>query len=286
MISVIIPALNEENSIVLTVKEVLRVLASLDMMDAEVIIIDDGSSDSTGKLATEAGAKVIRHPHNMGYGFSLKTGIKAARFDTIVITDADGTYPIEAIPKLLEEYEKGFNLVVGSRTGRYYRESLLKMPLRIVLRWLVEFVVGHSVPDINSGLRVFSKQDILPYFNHLCDSFSFTTSMTLAYSMTKKFLTYIPITYHKRIGKTKVRLLRDSLRTLQYIVQAALYYNPLKIFIVLCFLVLFCSVIFFMISIIFNFLSAFILGIGCILLTIIIFALGLIADLLRQIMVK
>jgi len=104
--------------------------------------------------------------------------------------------------------------------------------------------------------------------------------------MSKKFISYIPIPYYKRKGKTKVRIFKDSLRTMQYVVQAILYYNPLKMFIVLSFITLIFSVFFFMISAFFHFLSAFVLGIGCILVAIIIFALGLLADLLRQIMVK
>jgi polyisoprenyl-phosphate glycosyltransferase len=286
MISIIIPAYNEEDSILPIVEEIWDVTRDHSLLNTELIIIDDGSSDQTGELARKAGAKVIHNPHNMGYGFCLKTGITAAQHDTIVILDGDGTYPITAIPVMVEEYKKGFNLVVGSRTGKHYRESFFKMPLRILLGWLVEFVVGRKIPDVNSGMRVFSKKEISPFFNTLCDTFSFTTSMSLAYIMSKKFISYIPIPYYKRKGKTKVRIFKDSLRTMQYVVQAILYYNPLKMFIVLSFITLIFSVFFFMISAFFHFLSAFVLGIGCILVAIIVFALGLLADLLRQIMVK
>jgi polyisoprenyl-phosphate glycosyltransferase len=286
VISVIIPAYNEEDAITYSIEAVMKTLMCIEGVDSEIIVIDDGSSDQTSQLAKAAGAKVIRNPHNMGYGFSLKAGIRAAKFDTIAITDADGTYPIAQLPNLLNQYAKGFNMVVGCRTGKYYRESFLKMPLRIILKALVEFAVGRKIPDINSGFRIFSKEDILPYFNHLCDSFSFTTSMTLAYMMTGKFVSYEPIDYHKRIGKTKIRLFRDSLKTLQFIVQAILYYNPIKIFLVMCGLTLSFAVLCFAMSALFGLLSGFILGVGSVLMTILIFALGLLADLLRQIMVK
>ncbi len=153
------------------------------------------------------------------------------------------TYPFTEVPKLLEEYHKGFDMVVGARTGEHYRESNLKSPLRKILKFLVEFTAGRKVPDVNSGLRVFSKTTIIAYLNHLCDTFSFTTSMTLAYMMTGKFVKYIPIPYDKREGKSKVRLFRDSLRTLQYILQAINYYNPIKIFLSFAALCIFFSII-------------------------------------------
>ncbi|NJK99871.1 MAG: glycosyltransferase family 2 protein [Spirulinaceae cyanobacterium SM2_1_0] len=285
-VSVVIPALNEQFAITETVKTIMLALSDAGIFDIEIIVVDDGSVDETGELARQAGAVVITNPHNIGYGFALKTGILAARFDTIVITDADGTYPIERIPRLLSEYQKGFNLVVGARAGRHYRESLLKMPLRILLRWLVEFVVGQRITDINSGLRVFSRQAIIPYFDQLCDTFSFTTSMTLAYVMTKKFIYYVPIDYRKRVGQTKVRLFKDSLRTLQYIIQAIIYYNPLKMFVVLCLLVMLLALLSLILAIFTETSGLLFLGFGCILATPILFSMGLLADLLRQIMLK
>jgi glycosyltransferase involved in cell wall biosynthesis len=286
VISIVIPAYNEADSIPGSVKSCFEVLASTQADKFEVIVVDDGSQDETSELAQTAGARVIRNLYNMGYGFSLKAGIGAAQYDTIVITDADGTYPIERLPNLLEIYGRGFNMVVGSRQGKFYRESFFKMPLRLLLKRLVEFSVDREIPDINSGFRIFSKQEITPYFNRLCDTFSFTTSLTLAYMMTGKFVAYEPIDYYKRVGKTKVRLFKDSLRTLQYVVQAILYYNPLKIFIVMCCCTLVFSLFCFLISATLGLLSGFILGVGSILVTMIIFALGLLADLLRQIMVK
>ena len=286
MISVVIPALNEQDQIGETVTRVRAVL-SADGFDAyEIVVVDDGSSDETGARAEQAGARVLRHPHNVGYGRSLKDGIRAARYETIVISDADGTYPIEAIPGLLACYEKGYDMVVGARGGKFYRESLLKMPLRRVLRWIVEFTAGRSIPDINSGLRVFRRSTILEYYDRLCDTFSFTTSMTLAYMMTGKFVAYIPVEYHKRVGKSKVRLYRDSLKTLQYIVEAAIYYNPLKVFVLMACTVVAASLTSFVLALLAKLNVFFYVGVGGIISSAIIFSLGLLAVLLRQIMVK
>lgn len=282
-----IPAFNEADGILDVVAEAERTLAAMGLADYEIIVVDDGSTDRTAELLNDAGtAKLVRHPHNAGYGHALKTGIRAARFDTIVITDADTTYPFAAVPDLVSEYAKGFDMVVGARTGAQYRESALKGPLRVVLRWLVEFTAGRSIPDINSGLRVFGKAAVVPYFPHLSNAFSFTTSLTLSYMMTGRFVAYRDIPYAARKGKTKVRLLRDSLRALQYIVQATVYYNPLKIFLLLAALSLACSALGFLVSIYGHLMIGYILGIGGILLAFLMFATGLLAVLLKQIMDK
>jgi polyisoprenyl-phosphate glycosyltransferase len=286
MISVVIPALNEQDEIGRTVTRLQQVLSGSGIDNFEVIVVDDGSRDETALRAEAAGARVLRHPHNVGYGRSLKDGIKAARNDTIIINDADGTYPIEAIPDLLACFDKGYDMVVGARSGENYRESLIKMPLRRLLRFIVEFTAGRSIPDINSGLRVFRRSAVTGYFDHLCDTFSFTTSMTLAYMMTGKFVAYIPIAYHKRVGKSKVRLFRDSMKTLQYIVEAAIYYNPLKMFGLMAFIVLGSSLVSFALALIAKLNVFFYVGVGGIISSVIVFSLGLLAVLLRQIMMK
>ncbi|MET0678961.1 MAG: glycosyltransferase family 2 protein, partial [Bradyrhizobium sp.] len=273
MISVVIPALNEQDEIGRTVTRVQQVLSGSGIDNFEVIVVDDGSRDETALRAEAAGARVLRHPHNVGYGRSLKDGIKAARHDTIVINDADGTYPIEAIPDLLACFDKGYDMVVGARSGENYRESLIKMPLRRLLRFIVEFTAGRSIPDINSGLRVFRRSVVTGYFDHLCDTFSFTTSMTLAYMMTGKFVAYIPIAYHKRVGKSKVRLFRDSMKTLQNIVEAAIYYNPLKMFGLMALIVLASSLVSFALALIARLNVFFYVGVGGIISSVIVFSL-------------
>lgn len=270
----------------MTVSTVHTTLVDAGYDNFEIIVVDDGSSDRTGKLAKNAGAKVVSHITNMGYGKSLKDGISAAKFDTIVITDADGTYPIDKIPALVEIYNRGYDMVVGARGGKHYKESAIKVPLRRILRFIVEFTAGKKIPDINSGLRVFSKKTILPYFNQLCNTFSFTTSATLAYFMTSRHVTYAPIEYHERVGDTKVRLFKDSLRTMQYIVQAILYYNPMKLFILLCSVTMLFGLSSLSIAFFTKLTSAFLLGIGCVLISFLIFSFGLIADQLRQILLR
>jgi glycosyltransferase involved in cell wall biosynthesis len=285
MISVVIPAYNEEAAIGGTLDE-LRSVQSGTGTPFEVIVVDDGSSDKTADVAVSHGARVVRHPHNIGYGRSIKDGIAAASNDVIAIIDADGTYPADQIPHLVERLETGFDLVIGVRSGIRAHDSAFKNPMRRLLTFLVEFTTGRQVPDVNSGLRVFRRSTVQTYFPRLCETFSFTTSMTLAYMLTHRFVGYVPIAYRERVGTTKVRLFRDSLRTLQYIVEGIVYYNPIKMFLLLAALAL-----------LLGFVSAGILlitagyGAGLVaaiglLAALLIFALGLLADLLRQILIR
>ena len=206
MISVVIPAFNEEGSIENTIKELHDVLKKMKFSRFEIILIDDGSTDNTKKITNKLNIKVISNPENIGYGFSLKRGITKAKFETVWIIDADQTYPIEEFPRLHEQYLKGFDMVIGQRTGNFYTESPLKFFLRRILKFLVEFVATKKIPDINSGMRIFNRDTIKVFFPHLSDTFSFTTSSTLAYIMNKKFVSFIPIKYKKRAGRSKVNL--------------------------------------------------------------------------------
>jgi glycosyltransferase involved in cell wall biosynthesis len=285
-ITVVIPALDEAPAIEGTLLAVRSALEGAPIVGFEVIVVDDGSRDGTGTLARNAGVQVIVHPHNIGYGRSLKDGIVAARYDTIVISDADGTYPINRIPDLLEEYRRGFDMVVGQRTGALRGDSAMKGPMRAILRGLVEFTAGRRVPDVNSGLRMFSRKTSMRYFPQLCDTFSFTTSLTLAYMMTGRFVTYVPISYGERIGTTKVRLFRESLRTMQYIVQSILYYNPIKIVLVLSGACLLVGLPLLAAAGLFGSVTAALLGTGALVVAALAFCFGLVADLLRQIMAK
>lgn len=227
-ISIIIPAFNEEQAIA----NVLRDIAKLPV-SAEVIVVDDGSTDTTPAIAASCGAHVVRHPATAGYGKSLKDGILVATHDTIVIVDADGSYPIASIPQLLETFARGFDMVVGARQGSAYRGSFLKFPARLVFRFLAEYTTGRHIPDVNSGLRVFRKRDVLPYFPDLCSGFSFTTTITLIYMLTGKIVGYVPIAYAHRQGRSKVRMVHDTLQTLKYLTENIVRYDPLKLFLLL-----------------------------------------------------
>lgn len=262
-ISIIIPAYNEANAIADVIKRIQAVDKSY-----EIIVVNDGSTDETADVASALGVTVVSRPGNIGYGKSIKDGLHAASYDTIVISDADGTYPIEDIPKLVQAYNKGYDMVVGARQGVHYWSSICKGLFRFLLRILVEFVAGKHIPDINSGFRIFSKNIALQYEKDLCDTFSFTTTITLIYFLTKRTILYIPISYDKRIGASKVRHFRDSLRTLQYITECIARFNPLKLYVLLSA----CTICIGCISIIFMGPAGFFISVYA---SIIVFSLGL-----------
>lgn len=227
-LTVVIPALDEADGIGATVAAIRAAFAG-GVTPVEILVVDDGSTDDTAARAAAAGARVISHPHRGGYGRALKSGIAAAAHDTIAITDGDGTYPVEELPRLYE-LAQSHDLVIGARTGPLYRGTMLRSPLRMSFLLLASFVAGQWIPDPNSGLRVFRRADVVPLFPDLPRGFSFTTTQTLIMTLAGAFIHFRPVEYRPRVGVSKVRLLRQSLQVGQGLVEVVLRHNPLKLF--------------------------------------------------------
>ena len=227
-VSVIVPAYNEAGGIAPVIEALRETLAGMGR-PWEAIVVDDGSEDQTGRIAEAAGARVLSHPFNMGYGAALKTGIRESRHGIVVITDADGTYPVEKIPDLVEEIE-AYDMVVGARIGSKVHIPLVRRPAKWILNQLANFLVGTRIPDLNSGLRVFRKEIVLSYFKLLPSGFSFTTTITLAMHSDAFRVRYHPIDYAKRTGRSKIRPIHDTLNFLQLILRTVIFFNPLKVF--------------------------------------------------------
>jgi polyisoprenyl-phosphate glycosyltransferase len=230
-VSFVIPAYNEEAAIPVVLQS-LQHVAKEQGLQAEYIVVDDGSTDQTAAVAASHGARVISIAMNVGYGTALKRGIEAAAHSRIVITDADGSYPMEYVPELLRRLER-FDLVIGRRTGTLYYRSLLTYPFRLAYLLLVWFVVGRRVPDPNSGFRAFRREAVQEFLPVMCAGFSFSTSMTTLFLLSSRTVDYVPIPYHRRIGKSKIRFVRDMLRTGQVLCSVILLYNPIKLFVLL-----------------------------------------------------
>lgn len=227
-VSVVIPAYNEEQAL----GEVVRGLrASLESCGRpfEIIVVDDGSRDGTGEVARRLGVKMVSHTSNRGYGAALKSGIRAATGDHILICDGDGTYPPESIPALLDHLE-GRDMVVAARTGCSVQEPLPRRLAKGILRRLAVYLSESEIPDLNSGLRIFRRDAVTPFFSILPAGFSFTTTITLAILCNEGSVAYVPINYSKRTGRSKIRPVRDTLNFLILIARTILYFNPLKIF--------------------------------------------------------
>lgn len=226
-VSIVIPAFNEELAVRESIRE-LREMFALTDINAEIIVVDDGSRDRTAKEAKCAGARVIQHRSNRGYGASLKTGILAATYDIIAITDADGTYPAKYLPPMLVELEQA-DMVVGSRTGADVNIPLSRKPAKWFLRVMANYVSQTKIPDLNSGLRVFRRDVAMQYFAILSDQFSFTTTITLAMLCDKYAVSYMPIDYRKRKGKSKI-MPWDAGSFAVLILRVAMLFRPLRVF--------------------------------------------------------
>lgn len=208
-VSVVVPAYNESGAIVRCIEHLRATLDPVDFA-AEIVVVDDGSTDGTSdQLAAIEGIRVLRHDRNRGYGAALKTGIRAARGEIIVITDADGTYPVDRIPELVAAMEE-CDMVVGARTGQKVRIPLVRRPAKWFITTLASYLSEAEIPDLNSGLRAFRRHDALRLFGILPDGFSFTTTITLSMMCSGMMVRFIPIDYHERTGRSKIRPLRDT----------------------------------------------------------------------------
>ena len=197
----------------------------------EIIAVDDGSTDGSGALIRQIpGVRLIEHPYNRGYGAALKTGIRNARHETVAIIDADGTYAPESLATLLDRWRDA-DMVVGARVGPGTAIPTIRRPAKWVLNQVANYLSGVSIPDLNSGLRIFKKSIVLRFFNLLPSGFSFTTTITLAMLSNDYLVAYVPIPYAPRVGSSKIRPIRDTVNFLGLILRTLMYFAPLKVFI-------------------------------------------------------
>lgn len=230
--SVIVPCYNERDGIEATIVRLRSVLGAAGAY--ELIVVNDGSTDGSGEIlervaSRDPALRVIDHPGNQGYGAALKTGIRRSHAELIVITDADGTYPCERIPELVALAEQA-DMVVAARTGENVVYSALRRIPKLFLRKYCSWIAGRQIPDINSGLRVFRKPVFEEFFHILPDTFSFTTTITLAALTNRLDVRFVPIDFAPRVGRSKIKPIRDTLRFFHLIVRTGIYFAPLKIF--------------------------------------------------------
>ena len=223
-VSVIIPAKNEEGAIADVITRVRRELPT-----AEIIVVDDGSEDRTGNLAKEAGATVVRHPESLGNGAAVKTGARAASGDLLCFMDADGQHEPEAISGLLEKLMTGYDMVVGARdagshasVGRLFANGLYNR--------LASLISGRRILDLTSGFRIARAELFHRFLYLLPNGFSYPTTITMAFLRSGHPVAFVPIQARKRIGKSHIRPIRDSVRFLIIIFKITTLYAPLKVF--------------------------------------------------------
>jgi glycosyltransferase involved in cell wall biosynthesis len=229
-VSVIIPAYNEVAAIGSTLEQVQAVMEAA-RLQGEIIVVDDGSSDGTVDVVTGfSTVRLIKHPQNRGYGAALKTGIRQASYDVVVILDADGTYPCEMIPRLVDEIG-AYDMVVGARTGEEVHVPLIRRPAKWALNRLADYLSGQDIPDLNSGMRAFKRDVAMRFFRLLPAGFSFTTSLTLALLTNDYNVVYIPVNYYRRKGRSKIRPVQDTINFFSLVVRVVLSFRPLRVFV-------------------------------------------------------
>lgn len=231
VVTVLVPCYNEEDAAAGTIEQLDAALAPLG--DFEILAIEDGSEDDT--LAVLRGLeqrfprlRVVEHGQNRGYGAALKTGLRHARSELVAIIDADGTYPIADLPKLVGMMD-GQDMVVGARTGENVQYPLIRKIPKFFLRAWINWIVKQKVPDINSGMRVFRRAMAQKFVRVLPNGFSFTITITISALRNNYRVRFEPIDYFARTGQSKISPIKDTLRFLQIIGRTGMYFAPLRI---------------------------------------------------------
>ncbi|MCP5163428.1 MAG: glycosyltransferase family 2 protein [Hahellaceae bacterium] len=223
-ISVVIPAKNEAAVVEDVVRGVLAVLP-----DAQVIVVDDGSTDATKEKAESAGALVFSHLYSKGNGAAIKTGARRATGDIIVFMDADSQHRASDIPRLLERFNEGYDMVVGARsTGS--QASYGRLAANTLYNRMASWMVGHRVDDLTSGFRVVRASYFRQFLHLLPNGFSYPTTITMSFFRSGYSVSYVPIEAAKRVGKSHISLSKDGIRFLLIIFKIGTLYSPLKLF--------------------------------------------------------
>lgn len=224
MITVVLPAKNESQAIGLTIRGVLQ-----HCPEAEVIVVNDGSTDQTAEEAAAAGAVVIDHPYSKGNGAAIKTGARAAKGRIIVFMDADGQHDPADIPRLLARLEQGHDMVVGARQAGS-QASVGRGLANGFYNRLATYMTGHRIEDLTSGFRAVRADKFREFLYLLPNGFSYPTTSTMAFFRAGYSVAYEPIYAAQRIGKSHIKPLQDGMRFLLIIFKIGTLYSPLKLF--------------------------------------------------------
>jgi glycosyltransferase involved in cell wall biosynthesis len=223
-ISIILPCLNEANSL----KTLLPALKQ-QQPDAEIIVVDDGSHDDSAQIAQHCGARVISHPYSKGNGAAIKTGAREAQGDILIFMDADGQHQPADIARLLEKIAQNYDMVVGARSSDS-QASVARWCANSFYNWLATWMVGHLIADLTSGFRAVRADKFRDFLYLLPNTFSYPSTITMAFFRAGYSVGYVPITALQRVGKSHIKPLRDGIRFLLIIFKIGTLYAPLKLF--------------------------------------------------------
>jgi len=273
-ISVVIPVHNEEQALPALIMGLRQ-----HVPDAEIIVVDDGSTDASAETARRLGARVINHPYKIGNGAAVKTGMRHASGDTIVLMDGDGQHDPADIPRMIA-LAGNYDMIVGARS-RGSHANLFRLFANSIYNFLASYVTKFAIRDLTSGFRVLRKETALRYLCLLPNTFSYPTTITLAFLRSGRSIFYVPITAHPRIGTSKIRILHDGFVFLLIIIKITTLYSPLHIFLPV-------SALLFIMGLV-NYIYWFItetrftnMSAMCILSSLMIFMMGLISEQITQ----
>lgn len=222
--SIIVPVYNEAANL----KKLLGQIRALGLTDSEIIVVDDGSSDGSADIAMAAGANVVRHPYNIGNGAAVKSGMRAAKGKVIVLMDGDGQHKPEDIPKLLAAANI-FHMVVGAR-AKGSKLRVHRNLANMVYNLLASYVTRFRVEDLTSGFRAMRRRDALRFIDLLPNTFSYPTTLTLAFLRSGLTVKYVPIQTLYRAGQSKISLVTDGILFLLIITKIATLFAPFRVF--------------------------------------------------------
>jgi len=228
--SIVLPAKDEAESL----KDLLPKLVSL-YPAAEVIVVNDGSNDQTHVVAKSNGVIVVDHPYSLGNGAAIKSGVRKASGEIIVLMDADGQHNPADIPKLLAEIDQGYDMVVGSRNYRGHA-SLVRTIANSTYNLLASLMTGFKIYDLTSGFRVVRANKFRRFLYLLPNGFSYPTTSTMAFFRSGYPVKYVQIDATKRIGKSKIRLLHDGIRFFVIIIKIGALFSPMRLFLPVSFI--------------------------------------------------
>lgn len=224
-LSVVIPAKNEAEGLA-TFLPSLRALYP----QAEVIVVDDGSTDATVQVCENAGVRVISHPYSKGNGAAVKTGARAATGDHVVFMDGDGQHDPADIQRLLYRMEEGYDLVVGARSGLSSQASIARWSANSLYNRLASWMVNREIPDLTSGFRCVDRRKFLDFLYLLPNGFSYPTTSTMAFFRAGYSVGFVPISVAQRLGSSHINILRDGVRFFLIIFKIGTLYSPLKVY--------------------------------------------------------
>lgn len=229
MLSIVLPTKNEANGL----RKVLPTIRA-HYPEAELIVVDDGSTDDSVEVAKRHGARVVTHPRSLGNGAAIKSGARAARADTIVFMDADGQHKPEDIARLLAELNNGYDMVVGARSIAS-QAGAHRAIANTFYNWFATWMVGQTVSDLTSGFRAVKTDLFRKYLYLLPNGFSYPTTITMSFFRAGYVVGYVPIEAPARIGKSHIRLFRDGARFFLIIFKIGTLFAPLKLFLPISF---------------------------------------------------